>query len=346
MTPHEHRAAPRARRRRAQRYDLFAYGNAMVDYVVRAEEGLLKKLGLRKGAATYVAGEQAERVLQEVRPLRPLRTPGGSATNVTAGVVSLGGSAFFTGAVGRDRDGSLYRRDLDKRGIHHHLLEREGTTGTVIAFLTPDRERSFACIKGVADRYAESDLPDEVVGRARVVHATAYELQDNPKTVFSLFRAARKAGVMVSFDLASPNIAQSERRKIAELLQWTSVVFANEEEAQAFAGLPLAGALRTLGARTDLAVVKVGARGAFVVEKGVSTRIPAFRARVVDTNGAGDGFAAGFLWGRVRGKSPQAAARIGALYASHVVARKGPRLKGRFPLREALKRAEADPAAT
>jgi len=311
------------------RLDVVGVGSAIVDLTARVTPGDLAGPGLAPGTMTLVDEGQAARLAAAVPVLT--RTSGGSVANTVVGVAALGGRAGFLGRTGDDELGEVFRADLVGTGV---VLGRSapavgGATGRCLVLVTPDGQRTMATHLGVATSLGTGDIDLDLIRRARVVLLEGY-LLDVPgaeELLGSLAVAAGEAEAAVAVSLSDPELVRRHRGRLLRLLERSvDVVLGNEEEARALAGSAdleaAAGFLEEFGV---LAAVTRGAAGALVVAPEGRQQVPALEVSVVDTTGAGDLFAAGFLAGLAWGADPTDAARLGAAAAAEVVGHLGGR---------------------
>ena len=285
---------------------IIGIGNALVDVLVHlSDERLLVELGLPKGGMTHVDRKGLMRIRQRLVGLPVERATGGSAANTIHALAVLGNATGFIGAVGDDETGRFFATKNLDRGIDAHLAVIEDEqTGTANALVTPDHERTFATHLGAAVQLGVA-LQEVDLSQYDILHIEGYLLQDQLQ-LETILRAAKEAGLTVSYDLASWNIVRDHHAVINALIRdYVDIAFANEEEAIAFSRQEdPETALRKLASMTDIAVVKVGKRGALGMSRTTGDEVffaPGLDKPVVDTTAAGDFFAAGFLHGLTHG---------------------------------------------
>ena len=311
-----------------------ALSNALVDYTYQIPASLLKEL---KQAVKGVSDAQKKQVVLERLKSYPMQKfPGGSATNVLAGLANLGVKTALLGAIGNtegqvDEDGRLYLHDLERHGILSGLVHQPGETGNTFTLITEDKERAFIACLGVSGTLEKQHLNPGLFQSASLFHTTGYEVDNMAAFTLDAMAYAKAAGLTVTFDVANAYLAKKSRTVFLSLLPQVDVLFANEEEAVALAQTASPDeAAKVLSESVDIAVVKLGSKGAIIQQKDAVYRIPVYPASLVNTNGAGDGFAAGFLYGQLQGYDLELSGRLGAFYAKHVVEQEGPRLPFRI----------------
>lgn len=311
--------------------NILGMGNALVDIIYLLQsDAVLDKFRLPKGSMTLVDTARAKEILDHFSSETPTLSTGGSASNTISAIASLGGNCGFIGRTGKnDSYGRFYVRDLESHGIKAHFSQADIPTGTAITLMSPDAERTFATCLGAASTLSKSDIQPEIFRDYSIFHIEGYLVQ-NYGLMETAIRTAKKSGLKVSFDMASYNIVVEHREFIRNILdQGIDIVFANEEEAQAYTGKRDLEALVEFSLQVPTAIVKLGSRGSLIMEKGRLYAIAAEKVRKIDSNGAGDSYAAGFLYGLSRGLSVQACGEIASKVATEVVKVVGPKLHAR-----------------
>lgn len=299
---------------------ILGIGNALVDIMVLSEDDqIINYLKLPKGGMTLVDGELSAMIQKEIAHMNIKVATGGSVANAINGVAGLGVECGFVGTIGRDDLGLLFKNDMLKRRIDVKLKENEFPTGRAVGFVSPGGERTFATYLGAAVEMGPDDItPDLFVGYD-LFFIEGYLVFNQP-LIMAAASAAKLAGLTIALDLASYNVVEANLDILNELVDnYIDIVFANEEEAKSFTGFQPEEALENLARRCDIAVVKVGKEGAFVQQGTQKWRIPAFPTTVVDTTGAGDYFAAGFLAGLANGCELGKCGVIGSIMAGEVI---------------------------
>ncbi|RIX99101.1 adenosine kinase [Aureimonas flava] len=313
-------------------YDLLTIGNAIVDIISRTDDAFLRDAGIEKGAMTLIDAERAEALYAGMGPATEMS--GGSAGNTVAGLVSLGGTGAYFGKVSDDQLGRIFAHDIRSLGIRYETAPLAGTPPTArsMILVTPDGERSMNTYLGACVELSPEDVVEEIVAGARVTYFEGY-LWDPPRAKDAILRAARiahGAGREVAMTLSDAFCVHRYRSEFLDLMRsgTVDIVFANEAEALAlYETEVLEEAVHHLGRDARrLAVVTRGAEGCVVVEGPETQAFPAtVVADVVDTTGAGDLFAAGFLRGYTAGLDHARCARLGAVAAGHIIGQIGPR---------------------
>lgn len=302
-------------------------GNALVDLIFQLpSDDLLEKWALPKGSMTLIDQQQAGIILNHFGQTQPVLATGGSASNTITSIAALGGECGFIGQIGKnDIYGDFYIEHLLKHGIKPYFRRIDTPTGTAITLMSPDTERTFATYLGAASSMTEANISREIFSEYGYFHVEGYMVQNYALLEQSL-RLAVDCRMVVSLDLASYNIVKEHENFIRKILPWVDIVFANEEEAKAFTGEDGLEALNVLAKQVAVAVVKLGSRGSVVMHKGKLYHISADKVVKTDSNGAGDSYAAGFLYGLQCGFGVQECGEIASTVATQVVQVTGPKL--------------------
>lgn len=296
-------------------------GNALVDILVRIDdELLLRSLNLPKSCMTLVREEQVNAILDKVSHLERQEACGGSAANTISGLARLGVPTGYIGKIGLDRYGDFFTADMQRHGTMALLFPGAAQTGRALGFITPDSERTFATFLGAAVELEASDLSAELFAGYDYFHIEGYMVQNHPLAEKAL-RLAREAGLVVSLDLASHNVVRENLAFLQEMVgRYVDIVFANEDESMAFSGKNSpADALVAISPCCGIAVVKLGKNGSLLKRENEDYRVDCIPARAIDTTGAGDLYAAGFLYGMIQGYALPVCGRIGSLLSGKVV---------------------------
>ena len=317
--------------------DVVAVGSALVDVLAHTTDSLLEAMGLSKGTMTLVDLERAGSLHRTMGPASEVS--GGSAANTAAGVSMLGGAAGYVGKVAADELGEVFVRDMAAAGVEIGRLMRvdarevpssDRATGRCLILVTEDGERTMATHLGVASTLGPQDLDEDLVRRAEIVYLEGY-LWDVEAAKSAMRRAtelAHEGEALVALTVSDPFCVSRHQREFLDLLKEdVDVLFANEEEALLLFGSPsFEAALGAVSETGLLAAITRGPAGSVVIGSGDPVSVPAEPVdRVVDTTGAGDLYAAGFLYGLTHGQDPEQCARLGGRCAAEVISHLGAR---------------------
>lgn len=307
---------------------IIGIGNALVDVLVRLnDEQILGTLGLPKGGMVLIDEEQQQNLARQIEALCPARATGGSAGNAILALANLGARPGFVGRVGDDEFGDFFRQNCREMGIDARLIVGQGLSGVANTFITPDAERTFATYLGVAGQLKATDITPELFQGYQLLHVEGYLVQ-NHELIRHTCRLAKELGMRVSIDLASYNVVSENRPVLRDLVaKFIDIVFANEEESAAFTGGKAPEeALLEIAGMAEVAVVKLGKRGALAMRGGQRASVSGRSVDVVDTTAAGDFFAGGFLYALTHGGALEQCLQAGTLLAGNVIQVVGTRL--------------------
>ncbi|MBU0764180.1 MAG: adenosine kinase [Bacteroidetes bacterium] len=295
-------------------------GNALVDIMtILKDDVFLEEQNLPKGSMQPVNADVSAKVLAATGGLEKSQSSGGSAANTIHGLSNLGIQTGYIGKIGRDEFGSFFRNDMEKSNIHAILLESETPTGRAIAMISPDTERTFATFLGAAVELSAGDLLTEHFTGYSYLHLEGY-LAFNEELILRAAKLAKEAGLKVALDLASYNVVSIKHDFLKMLVsEYVDIVFANEEEAKAFTGMEPEPALHELAKLCETAVVKIGAKGSVIKYDEEVYYVDPVSVIPVDTTGAGDLYASGFLYGLLQHEPLDKCGRIGSLLAGKVI---------------------------
>ncbi len=306
---------------------ILGMGNALVDVLARLEDDKpLSDLNLLKGGMELINEEKRNHILSVISELQQRMTAGGSASNTMAALAKMGAPVGFIGKVGDDDYGNFYMEDVRKVGVNTHLIQKQAASGTAMALISPDGERTFGTYLGISAELSVDDLSEDTFSQYNYFYIEGYLVQ-NYELIESAMRLAKNMGMKVVIDAASYNVVENNLDFFWKLInEYVDVIFANEEEAKALTGLEAEGAVKVLAEKVDIAVVKTGAKGALVMCGDQLVSVPAMSVNLIDTTAAGDYYAAGFLFGLTRNKNLEQCAQLGILLASNVIEVVGTRL--------------------
>ena len=321
---------------------ILAIGNAITDIpVLLPDDSLLKELELPLGSMNHVDAQRAARVWEKIQGCHVKYIQGGSAANTVVVAAQLGMKSGFVGKIGDDAVGEVFRRGLEDEGVECTLFKGTRPSGRAVAFITPPNgERTFATYLGAALEQLPEELDEQMFRRYDYFHVEGYLMQC-PGVVERAVEIAKGLGMKISFDMGSCGIVKRFRESVHRMVEvYSDIVFANELEALEFASsagidsskeswafevLEYIHSQMKKGDRT-IAVVKLGEQGSLVTDGNQECEIGALPVEVVDTTGAGDAYAAGFLYAHSRGADLCSCGKGGALLASRVVSQLGPKI--------------------
>ena len=311
-------------------YDVVALGNAIVDVIAQADDAFLAHEGLVKGSMGLIDEGRATTLYG--RMAQGLETSGGSAGNTVAGVASLGGAAGYIGKVAADQLGEVFAHDMRAIGVHYATapLVDGAATARCLVNVTPDGERTMSTFLGASVALTPKDVDPALIRAARIVYLEGYLFDpDGGRAAFAeAAEIAHATGVQTALTLSDAFVVDRHRAGLLAFMETdVDVVFANESEVKALFGTDdFDTAAKALAAKVKIAAVTRGAQGSVVLSGGEALAVPAEPvAKVVDTTGAGDQYAAGVLYGLAHGRPFADCARLGHLAAGEVISHYGPR---------------------
>ena len=313
------------------RLDVLCIGNAIVDVIANATDDFLSAEALVKGSMRLIDAEEAERLYSHMGTAH--QVSGGSAGNTAAGVAALGGRAGFIGQVAPDQLGEFYRHDLTAAGVEFITAAADvgSPTARSMILVTPDGHRTMNTFLGAAQNLPASALDEDQIRSSAILYLEGY-LWDPETPRYAMVRAievAREAGRKIAFTLSDTFCVDRHRDGFNVLIEGgkIDILFANQAEIEALAGVPhLESAVAAVRDKVGTLVVTRSEDGALATRGGERADVPAEPIdKLVDTTGAGDLFAAGFLFGTARGRSLEQCLRLGAIAAAEVIQHYGAR---------------------
>lgn len=313
----------------AARFDVVAIGNALVDVIAQVDEAFVRTHGLVKGSMALIDAAEADAFY--TRMPAAIETSGGSAGNTVAGLASLGGRAAFIGKVAEDQLGGVFRHDIAAVGAHFDVPAATGGPGTgrCLIVVTPDAQRTMQTYLGAGSSLGPDDVDPVLIADAQVTYLEGY-LWDTPTAKEAFLRAAaiaHAAGRRVALTLSDQFCVDRFRREFRSLVEHhVDILFANEGEILSLYEVSTFDeALQLVRRQCDIAALTRSEKGAVIAAGDEVHVIDAEPTTVVDTTGAGDIYASGFLYGLTHGHDLRTCGRLGAICASEVISHYGPR---------------------
>ena len=320
---------------------ILGIGNALVDVMTMInDDTLLEKFALPKGSMQLVDEEKSKMVKSETLNLNRILTSGGSAANTIHGLAMLGVKTGFIGTIGKDDLGDFFENDMKNAGIITMLSRQDSVTGTAVALISTDSERTFATHLGAAVELEAADLDQEDFNGYDILYLEGY-LIFNKSLIETACRIAKQKKMKIALDLASYNVVEAKLRDFKEIVEdYIDIVFSNEEEAKSFTGMEPVKALEHISKYCEVAVLKVGSEGSWIKRGEEIIKIGTDRVSVKDTTGAGDLYASGFLYGYANGLDLEKCGLLGSLMAGKVIEIVGARMdESKFDeIKETVKR--------
>lgn len=306
---------------------ILGLGNALVDVLSKLDsDETLVKIGIQKGAMDMISREQMYVIRKYQVNTETTQAPGGANCNTMRAIALLGGQSGFIGKVGDDNLGQFYEEALLKAGVASYLIKTEGPSGACTVFISPDGERTMGTFLGPAPTISPDEITEDVLRGYDCIHIEGY-LIVNEELVRETMKKAKRLGLKVALDLANYNIVNAYKGLLEEVIpQYVDILFANASEAEAFTGLPAQEAVKALEKQVHVALVTLGKDGSLIGSEGKFYHVDAEGGKPVDTTGAGDNFAAGFLYGQSVGASLVQSAQIGSMLSGYVIDVVGPQV--------------------
>ena len=318
------------------RYDVIAIGNAIVDVMAPCEDALIEELGLNRGGMTLVDTPRANELYDAMGPAREIS--GGSAANTLAGMSALGAQCAFIGQVADDQLGQIFGHDIRAGGIDFDTPPRATSndesnppTARCLIFVTPDGERTMNTYLGASQFLPPAALDDETIARAAILYLEGYlwDPEEPRRAMRRAIEVARNAGRKVAFTASESFVIERHGDDFRQLIEegMIDILFVNEGELATLTGeATFEEGIAALEDKVPVLVATRGPMGAIAIANGKRAETDAEPVeRVVDTTGAGDLFAAGFLTGHARGESLEQCLRMGAICAAEVISHYGAR---------------------
>lgn len=300
---------------------IIGMGNALVDVLVRIDDdSLLEKLHLPKGSMQLIQEDTLSEIRKYTSGMKIHRSTGGSAGNTVCALAALGANPGFIGKVGQDETGAFFGDTLRQRGVNALLATCDLPSGIASTFISTDGERTFGTYLGAAAALRAEDLSRKMFAGYNYLYIEGYLLQDHDLMLRAV-QLAKEEGLQVCLDMASYNVVEAERDFFDQLIvKYVDIVFANESEALAYTGKAPHEALEEIASKCSIAVVKTGKEGS-LVKKGteVIQLLSCPVDNVLDTTGAGDFYAAGFMYGLTCGYSLEKCVQISTILATAVI---------------------------
>ena len=317
-----------------EKFDVYGVCNPLIDLLSHIPDSFLKKNGIEKSIMHLISIEEQKRLLRGLSAdkLSVESASGGSGANSMIGIAQLGGRTAFSGKIGRDEHGKIYREKLEDLGVSARLGEGDGSTGSSLILVSDDGCRTMNTYLGMGQELQVPDIDPEIIKVSKYLYLTGYlwDTESQKKAVRAALDEAKRVETKVALSLSDPFCVKRHKEDFKSLLQgYASMVFSNQEEAFTLLETDVTQeAVDIMSKWTETVVLTLGANGAIISHLGQTYYIDPFPIRVEDTTGAGDAFAAGFLFGMTHEISPLDSGRIGAVLAGAVIEQTGPRFHG------------------
>ena len=304
---------------------IIGLGNALADVLINIEsDGVIGELSFERGSMNLVGRDVHEKISSLTTGANISYMSGGSAANTVRGLARLGVRTGYIGKIGQDTVGVHIEKEFAEHEVEYMLMRSGNPTGQCMVLVSADGERTMATYLGAAVELEGHEITPADFNGYGILHIEGYLVQ-NHALIRDTVKKAKAEGLIISLDMASFNVVEENKEFLRALVdEYVDIVFANEDEAKSFTGLEPEEALHEMAGMCNIAVVKLGGNGSLIKSGGEVFRIAAGEADVVDTTGAGDLYASGFLYGLINGLSIGESGRIGSLVASKVIEETGP----------------------
>ncbi len=315
-------------------FDVYGVCNPLIDLLSHVPDSFLKKYGIEKNVMHLVSHEEQQNILSalELENFSIKIAAGGSAANSMIGVSQLGGCTAFSGKIGMDEHGVIYKKKLEELGVKSCLSKGEGATGSSLVLVSDKGDRTMNTFLGMSQELQVDDVDKEVIQSSKIIYLTGYlwDTESQKKTVKSTLLEAKNRGIKVALSLSDPFCVVRHKKDFLKLLkEYVSLVFCNQEEIFSLLDTCYTqDALKIISQWTETVVLTLGEKGALISHCGEIIYIDPLPVQVIDSTGAGDAFAGGYLYGVTNDFSHLESGRIAATLAGAVIEQTGPRYNG------------------
>lgn len=309
--------------------EIYCLGDAVVDAIADVPEAFLEDNLLEKRKALHITQNMASQFIEK---FDYDFVAGGNAANIAQIVASLGGKSRFVGTRGNDQQGAFFKAAFHENVVYETPCISELPTGTIFTFITPDRERTFASYPGAGERLDSSYILEDEILKCKIVYLDGYTLRSETafQAMLHAARLAKKHGKMVAFSANDTSILADFSERCSSFFEISDILFFNVEEAlKATLRSDLSGLMQYFESRPQTVVITNGEQGSYILPAGrpmLQVSAAELTAPIVDTNGAGDAYAAGYLFGVVQGAQPDRCAKLASLTARECLQSQGARI--------------------
>ena len=299
---------------------IIGIGNALLDVLLRLDsDSVLTEMGVKKGAMDLIDQSRMREIQKAQSGLQRSEAPGGSVCNTMRAMARLGAEVGYIGKIGSDNIGKIYEEETIKAGVNPFFVRADGISGCSTVLISPDGERTMATYLGPAATLSDEEIPDAIIQSYDCLYMEGYLISDE-QLFLPMLRRAKRLGLKVALDLSNFNIVNGFKDLLKEVIpEYVDILFSNESEAEAYTGMTAREAVNVIIKDVDISVVTIGKDGVLVGDNIKVIHNPALESNVIDTTGAGDNFAAGFLYGYSLGATLEQSAKIGTLLSANVI---------------------------
>lgn len=315
-----------------QKIDIYGLGNPLIDMFVQVDELTFSNLGLKKNHMNLVDVNRQNELVRLLGDIKPEYHVGGSCANTMVTISQLGGKTAYCGKVGSDKLADEFGRQLNQWEVDSRLKQQDGDTGSTLIIVTPDAARTMNTHLGMSQHLSKEDIDVDAIANSKYLYIEGY-LWDTPsqkEAVLFALEVAKKNGTQIALSLSDPFCVQRHKTEFQQLLDdYVDLLFCNEDEAMTMTNTSeVTEAKKVLLKSVSHLVLTLGKEGVFVCWENERYKIPAYMVQAVDTTGAGDAFAAGYLFGITRGYDQVHSGIIGSYCAARIVSQLGARFFG------------------
>ena len=294
-------------------------GSALVDILIRIKDDeILNELNIPKASMQIIDEERSAQITEKFKDYEKIMAPGGSAANTIHGLAKLGIETGFISYIGKDNIGEFFEKSMNSVGVKPIVFHSDLPSGTAFAIVSSDGERTFATQLGASTELNDSIITDELFTAWDYFYVEGYLIANVPLFRKAIMKA-KENNCKVILDLASYNVVENNRDVLNEMLPYIDIVFANEEEAKSLTNMSAEDSLHYIADKVDTAIVKIGKKGSLIKKGEEVVRIGCNKVDVIDTTGAGDMYAAGFLFGIINEYDLERCGIIGNLLAESII---------------------------
>jgi len=310
-------------------FDVFGIGNPLVDFIIKINNKEFMEFNLKKGACHIMEQEELENFFNKLKRYELIKEMGDATANTLVTIAQLGGNVVYAGKIGNDEHGIYYEKELIKAGVKSNIKKHTKKTGRVIAFVTEDKERTFVVDLGASCFLEKEDLFEEDIKKSKILYLTGYQLENKRlrETCLHAINIAKENNVKIAIDLADVNVIKKINQELREIINYVDVLFANEKEAEEFIKNKGKNMLVSFPKNIELVCIKRGSKGSWIMHNNKIMEIKPFKARAIDTTGAGDNYAAGILYGLTHNIDIRASAKLASYLGAKSTEKYGARLK-------------------
>ena len=304
------------------KYDVVGIGYPLLDKVAKVSEDFIVKNGLIRNNMNLIDINKSKKILSMLDDNLVKDSAGGSVPNTLASVCSLGGKSLFIGMIGNDVNAITYKKLVQEVGITPGFSSCNEIQGTSIIMVTPDAERTMATCLGAGMNLTKNNINLDDINNSKVLHIEAYQLdgKKQAEAVFYAMEHAKKNNILISIDLADPALIERHRETVNKIIKdYADIIFVNEDEAEKLTGKKPIEAVEEIKKFCKIAVVKTGEKGSLVMDNSGLHKINGFKVNAINTTGAGDAYAGGFLYGISHGLDVKTSGKIASYVAAQVV---------------------------